>query len=177
MNGVVDLSVFRPGDASQAADRIEVKPSQAYQLGYYVKTACLAVLWVALYQWLSVRWNMPLSVLFVPLMLLALRAGWLALELACVSYSLEGERVIWRRGVFSRETGSLELFRVQNVAMSQTFFQRIAGVGDVTLVTQDQTNPFVALLGMQRPEQLRDWLNEYVMRQRRARGFQEIVVN
>lgn len=177
MNGVVDLSIFRPGDASQAADRIEVKPSQAYQLGYYVKTACLAVLWFTLYQWLSVRWNVPLSVLFVPLLLLALRAGWMALELACVSYSLEGERVIWRRGVFSRETGSLELFRVQNVAMSQTFFQRIAGVGDVTLVTQDQTNPFVSLIGMQRPEQLRDWLNEYVMRQRRARGFQEIVVN
>lgn len=103
--------------------------------------------------------------------------GWRALELACISYGVEGDRVIWRQGVFSRATGSMEFFRVQNVEMTQTFFQRIAGVGNVALVTQDRTNQLVVMLGMKRPEQLRDRINEYVMQQRRLRGFQEVVVN
>jgi membrane protein YdbS with pleckstrin-like domain len=177
MNGVVDMSVFHPGDATPSANRIDIKPSQAFYLGYFVQSTCLAALWFAIYQWLAVRWNAPLSVLLVPVLLLAARVGWLALYLACMSYTLEGERIIWRRGILSRETGSLELFRVQNVGMSQTLFQRIAGVGNVTLLTQDPTNPFLCLLGMKRPEELRDWINDYIMRQRRAHGFQEIVVN
>jgi uncharacterized membrane protein YdbT with pleckstrin-like domain len=179
MNGVVDLRVFRPGaeTGQEAAGHIEVKPSQAYYLGYYVRVVGKVVLWIALYLWLNSLWHVSLVVLCVPLGVQALFTGFKAWSLACVSYRLESERVIWRCGVFSRETGSIELFRVQNVAMSQTFFQRLGGVGVVTLVTQDPTNPFLHLMGMRRPEELRDRVNEYVMHQRRARGFREVFVN
>lgn len=88
-----------------------------------------------------------------------------------------GERIVWSFGVLSRNSGSLEVFRVQNVSLQQTFLERLAGVGTITLETRDATNPMLRLVGMREPEKLRASLTEYVQRARRVRGVQEAAVN
>ena len=71
----------------------------------------------------------------------------------------------------------MEIFRVQNVTLHQSLFERLTGTGSILLETRDETNPYVRMLGMQQPEVLRKGLTTYVQRARRARGMQEAVVN
>ncbi|MGJ7523693.1 PH domain-containing protein [Variovorax sp. LT1P1] len=153
-----------------------VKPSQAVNLGHFIKLACYAAAWTGLF--VALPWNLHWAVLVVPLALLAFRAAYSWLDFACLSYRFEGgERIIWSFGVLSRNSGSLEVFRVQNVSLQQTFLERLAGVGTITLETRDATNPMLRLVGMREPEKLRASLTEYVQRARRVRGVQEAAVN
>lgn len=154
----------------------KVTPSQASNLWDFTKLATYASAWTAAF--FAVPWALHWVVLAVPLALLLYRAVYIWLDYRCLSYSfVDGERIVWAYGVLSRQSGSLEMFRVQNVTLHQSFIERLAGVGTVTLETRDPTNPMLRLVGMREPEKLRASLTEYVQRARRARGVTEAAVN
>lgn len=177
MDAVIEyVPVGKATVESPRKDIGEVKPSQAYNLGYFVRYGLCAVALVVVYALLP---GDPSGwVLAVPLLLLGLRAVHRWVDLACLSYRFDGgERVEVSWGILSRNTSSLEVFRIQNVSMRQSFFERMAGVGTVVLETRDETNPVLSLIGMRRPDDLRRSLTEYVQKARRARGVQEASVN
>lgn len=153
-----------------------VKPSQAHNAGKYVQFGVLAVVWTSIYA--MQPWDLSWAVLFVPLLALFLRAAWIWADLACMSYRFDdGQRVVWSQGVLSRETGSLEMFRIQNITLHQSLFQRLAGVGTVVLETRDATNPYVQMVGLRQPEAFRERMTSYVQKARKLRGVQEAAVN
>ena len=173
MNAVMHPVAF----THTAAPRDDVlKPSQAHLLGYYLKLAAIALGLTVAYAVapFSLHWG----VLAVPLLVVFVKAAWAAADLACMSYRFEdGQRVVLSYGVLSRTAVSLEVFRVQNVRMHQTLFQRLAGVGTVELETRDATNPAIRVIGMRTPEAFRQTMTAYVQKARKARGVQEAAVN
>lgn len=154
-----------------------LRPSQAINAGHFVRSSVVAVVMVWIFLMLPAAWEVSWVFLMVPLGMLFLREAWRWLTVRCITYRLDEERVVWSEGVLARSTGSMEIFRVQNVTLHQSLFERITGTGSILLETRDETNPYVRLLGMQKPEALRSGLTVYVQRARRAKGMQEAVVN
>lgn len=174
MDAVID---YVPQHAAAEPLTRVLRPSQAVNAGHYVRSGAIGIVLVWLYLALPAEWGVSWVFLLVPLALLFLREAWRWLSLRCISYRLDEERVVWSAGVLSRSTGSMEIFRVQNVTLHQSLFERLTGTGSILLETRDETNPYVRMLGMQQPEVLRKGLTTYVQRARRARGMQEAVVN
>ncbi len=61
------------------------------------------------------------------------------------TYRLTSERLLTQRGIFSTTTDTLELYRVRDLEMSQTFLQRIWGLENIVLLTADETSPRILL--------------------------------
>ena len=68
---------------------------------------------------------------------------WLAVK--TTKYELTTERLITKRGIFSVDTDTLELYRVHDMAVTQPFFQRVLGLKTLQLVTGDTTSPRVLI--------------------------------
>src|SRR5688572_6675105 len=78
-----------------------------------------------------------LCVLVVPIFI----AVWVYLTVKYTRYELSSERLRITTGVLSRVTSNLELYRITDLTVSQTFWQRLVGIGNIELVTTDRTTP------------------------------------
>ena len=114
-----------------ADERIEWTdtPSQVENLGWFI--ACLLVIPIpwAIWRWLVTRNTV---------------------------YTLSDQRLSTRKGVFNRVTEDLELYRVRDTRLEQTFFERLFGLGEVILFTSDASTPEVHLPWLKDAERLRE---------------------
>ncbi|MEL6183462.1 MAG: PH domain-containing protein [Myxococcota bacterium] len=90
------------------------------------------------------------------------------------SYELTTERLILERGVLSRESEELELYRIRDWSISKPFWLRLAGRGHVKLVTTDATAPEIVLEAVGQPERVRELLRRYVEAARERKRAREI---
>jgi uncharacterized membrane protein YdbT with pleckstrin-like domain len=94
--------------------------------------------------------------------------AWLAvrpvLRWASTRLLVTSERLLWRRGVLARHGREIPLERLADVTVSQSFSERLAGLGD--LVVQPVGEPVgLRIANLPRPERVLDAIN----RQLRAR--------
>jgi uncharacterized membrane protein YdbT with pleckstrin-like domain len=85
-------------------------------------------------------------------------------------YELTSERLRIRRGVLSRRTDEVELYRVKDYVLSEPFALRMFGLGDIALTTTDDANRSVLLKAVHRPAALRDEIRKHVEVRRQAKG-------
>ena len=104
--------------------------------------------------------------LFVP----ALVALWRYLTLKFFRYRVTTERVGLTRGVLTKRTDSIELYRVKDTTLIEPFFLRMFGLSDVVLNSSDRTTPLLVLHAV--PNGLRAARAD--SRQRRAAARAEI---
>lgn len=83
-------------------------------------------------------------------------------------YRLSNHRLFTVRGLFSRQHDELELIRVDDVSVRQNLLQRWCGVGAVTVLSTDASNPRLEIQGIERPLELKELIRAQV-RARRAR--------
>lgn len=62
-----------------------------------------------------------------------------------VHYTLSTLRLEIQRGLFGRHIESVELWRVRDVILDQTFLERARGVGRITVYSSDQADPVLEL--------------------------------
>jgi uncharacterized membrane protein YdbT with pleckstrin-like domain len=70
-------------------------------------------------------------------------AKWI--QLRARHYELTTQRVRIRQGVFSKRTDELELYRVKDSTVFEPFWQRLFGVGNIIITTNDATTPTLTL--------------------------------
>ena len=111
--------------------------------------SCLLVLPipVALYQWLLTRTQV---------------------------YTLTDQRLKTTRGILSKTTDDIELYRVRDTRLEQSFWQRMFGRGDVVLTTTDATTPLVVLRWLPDAAALRERLRVLVEARREAKGVRTL---
>ena len=114
-----------------ADERIEWSgtPSQMQNLGWYI--ACLLLIPIP---WAIWRWAVTRNTV----------------------YTLTDQRLSIRRGVFNRVTEDLELYRVRDTRLEQTFFERMFGLGEVILFTSDASTPEIHLPWLKNAATLRE---------------------
>lgn len=121
-------------------------PSQLSNLGLYV--LCTLLCW-----------------LIVPIFV----ALWRWLQTRCTVYELTDQRLIFRRGVLNKTTDDLELYRVRDSRFQQSLFERLFGLGEVTVYTTDETTPEIRLRYIRDAANVRETLRTLVEARRDAK--------
>lgn len=63
------------------------------------------------------------------------------LKLKMTYYEVTGERIEYSRGIFDRKVDNLDMFRVVDLKLRRSLLDCIVGIGRVTLITSDKSDP------------------------------------
>ena len=115
-------------------------------------------------QWQNAGWFLS-CLLLIPIPW----AIWRGLVVRNTVFTLTTERLRIRRGVFNRTTEDLELYRVRDTRLEQTFFERLFGLGEVILYTTDASTPEVHIAWLKDAELLRETVRRFAEERRDAK--------
>jgi membrane protein YdbS with pleckstrin-like domain len=87
-----------------------------------------------------------------------------------IRYRISNYRIDFERGLLSRRIDTLELWHVEDLAFSQSFTDRILGVGNIRIMSHDETTPELNLRGLPNPRPLFESLKQRVIAVKRQRG-------
>jgi len=80
------------------------------------------------------------------------------IQLRCRRYEITTQRVRIREGVFSKRTDELELYRVKDSTVLEPFWQRLFGIGNIVITTNDTTTPTLTLEALPNAAETREKL-------------------
>jgi hypothetical protein len=87
-----------------------------------------------------------------------------------VRYRISNYRIDFERGIFGKKIDTLELWHVEDIHFEQSFLDRILGVGNITVVSHDDTTPRLVMIGIPNPRPLFETLKQRVIAVKRQRG-------
>jgi len=99
------------------------------------------------------------------------RKRFLGMPLTFTKYRLEDNRLFVSRGLFTTVEDELVMYRILDVRLKRTFFDKIFGVGTVVLYTADQTNRELKLEKIKTPKKVRDFISEIAETERAKIGI------
>jgi uncharacterized membrane protein YdbT with pleckstrin-like domain len=115
-------------------------------------------------QWRNLGW-FALCLLLIPIPV----AFWKWLETRSTTYTLSDQRLKFTRGVFTKTTEDLELYRVRDTKFEQSLFERLVGLGKIELFTTDETSPTIILAYIADAEAVREKIRGLVEARRDAK--------
>jgi uncharacterized membrane protein YdbT with pleckstrin-like domain len=92
--------------------------------------------------------------ILVTIQLLVLIVAWI--QLRGTKYTITNQRVLVEQGVFSKTVDEIDLRYLDDSAFTQTFLDRMLGIGNVTLVSSDKTSPRYVLRSIKDPRGVRE---------------------
>jgi len=95
-------------------------------------------------------------------------------ELKRTTYTVTPDRIEYERGLVSRKIDNLEMARIIDLKLEQSPFDYLMGIGTVTLITRDATDPQFDFVKVRRPRQLYDLLKKESIEADRKRGVIQI---
>ncbi|MCC6546670.1 PH domain-containing protein [Candidatus Sumerlaeota bacterium] len=101
-------------------------------------------------------------------------ALWEYIKLRSVKYEVTTQRIRMRRGIFSRTMDDVELYRLRDYHLEQSFTHRLFGIWNIVMTTVDKTHPKIVLEGIRNGEKLRDDIRNSVEAVRLAKGVREV---
>lgn len=120
-------------------------------------------------QWVNFWWYLScLIVVTIPW------AIWRYLLVKTSAYTLTSQRLRFERGVFSKTLDEVELYRVKDTQLHQTFMDRMLGIGTIEILSSDETNPRLYIPKIPQAATVREQLRQGVERLRLARGVREL---
>lgn len=90
----------------------------------------------------------------------------LGLPLSFTRYSIKNNRFILSTGFFSTEEHELLLYRILDLSMKRTFFDKLFGVGTIILFTADESDKTLPIKKIKHPHQVRDMISAMVEEER-----------
>ena len=118
-------------------------PSQLKNLGWFLLCLLVIPIPIAIYKWVETK---------------------------CHLFQLTTERLVITRGILSKTTDTLELYRVRDLQITQPIWLRMFGLHNVHLITADTSTPRVELYYMPvaaaLPDQFRTQIEACKMRKR-----------
>ncbi len=122
-------------------------PSQITNLGIFIVCGLLSLTVVGL-------------LISVPL------AFWHYLLVKNRRFELTSQRLKFHSGILSKTTEELELYRVKDTKFDQPFFLRLFGLGNVMIISSDETNPIVSIPAVKDAQDLREKIRQFVEQRR-----------
>jgi len=78
------------------------------------------------------------------------------------TYQVTSERIKVSDGVFNRKTDELELYRVRDYKVSEPFWLRVFGLGNLVISSMDVSSPSLEICAIRDPNGRREELRKYV---------------
>ncbi len=90
----------------------------------------------------------------------------LGLPITFTVYTAKNARLYLREGFFNTTENEMLLYRILDVKMNITLFDKLFGVGTLTLFTVDETHKEIQLKKIKHPQKVRDLLSAEVEKER-----------
>ena len=94
------------------------------------------------------------------------------LPISFTRYAVSEDRLFLSTGFFTIRDEEVLLYRIRDINTSRTLWQRICGVGTVTVISSDKSMPTLELKNVKNPLEVKEMLHsqvEEMKRQRRVR--------
>ena len=95
----------------------------------------------------------------------------LGMPITFTNYSLSDDRLFVETGVFTRQEDQILLYRIRDLSTSITLFQRMLGVGTITVMSSDKSNPVLKLTNIKNPKKTAQLIHESVEKMKMERGM------
>lgn len=90
------------------------------------------------------------------------RKRFMGMPLSFTRYALSEDRLFLSVGFLSVRDDEVLLYRVRDISTKRTLWQRIFGVGTVTVTSSDKGQPILILKNVKNPLMVKELLHEYV---------------
>lgn len=98
------------------------------------------------------------------------RKRYFGLPLSFTRYALSEDRLFLSVGLLNIQDEELLLYRVRDITTKRSLWQRIFGVGTVTVLSSDKSQPVLVMKNIKNPMQVKEllhtWVEEMKMRRR-----------
>lgn len=91
-------------------------------------------------------------------------------------YRITTERFMETRGIFSRTTNEMELFRVRDITFLEPFVLRLVNCGHIVMDTSDKSTPVVALRSIKNAKPVMELLRKNIGIMRARKGVREVEI-
>jgi len=91
-----------------------------------------------------------------------------------IRYRITNYRIDFERGLLSRNIDTIELWHVEDLHFHQSLLDRILRVGNITIVSRDETMPQLMVRGVPNPRPLFETLKQRVIAVKRQRGVLKV---
>ncbi len=115
----------------------------------------------------NIRYAM-LGLLLIPVVILISKF----IQLRLLLYEITSERIRVTRGLLTRRTDELELYRVKDTALIEPFIYRLFSAANIFVTTNDASNPQLELRGVKHAKEIREQLRHSVEECRMRKGAQ-----
>ena len=90
------------------------------------------------------------------------RKRFMGMPLSFTRYALSEDRLFLSVGFFSIKDEEILLYRIRDINTTRTLWQRIFGVGSVSVVSSDKTMPALTLKNIKNPLEIKELLHQQV---------------
>lgn len=111
----------------------------------------------------------------------ALTRGWIGIAMGLVAYLayrrwdesfiLTNRRLVHEVGIFSRTTNFLEAIDIDDVGIEQSLWDRLLGIGTITIESTDNSDPWLEIRGVFPAPEIASLIDATRHRERVARGM------
>ena len=95
----------------------------------------------------------------------------LGMPISFTIYEVDNSRLTIRKGLLSTTTDEMLLYRILDLKMQQSLWQKIFGVGTLILYTADQSSHTTEIKNIKHPDKVRKFLSRIVEQQRNVKGI------
>lgn len=107
------------------------------------------------------------------------RKRYMGMPISFTRYAMSEDRLFLSTGFFNIKDEEILLYRIRDINTSRTLWQRIFGVGTVSVISADKTMPNLVLKNVKRPLEVKELLHKQVeeMKIRRRVRLGEIMTD
>ena len=97
------------------------------------------------------------------------RKRYCGLPLSFTRYAMSEDRLFQSIGCFTIRDDEMLLYRVRDIVTKRTLWQRMCGVGTITVISSDKSQPTLVLKNIRQPMQFKELLHENVEAMKKSR--------
>ena len=86
----------------------------------------------------------------------------LGMPLSFTRYALSEDRLFLEKGLLNTKYDEILLYRVRDISLKITLYQRIFGVGTITIQSSDKSLPTLELKNIKKPRQAKELIHQTV---------------
>lgn len=90
------------------------------------------------------------------------RTRHLGLPISFSKFYINDDRLFIERGLFTTNIDEILLYRIKDVSVRITLGQKIFGVGTITVISSDKTNPKLEIKNIKRPREVKEILHKCI---------------
>ena len=90
------------------------------------------------------------------------RKRYLGMPLSFTRYAISEDRLFFSVGLLNVKDEEIVLYRIRDISVSRSLWQRLFGVGTVTVASSDKTTPNLVLQNVKDPMSVKEILHQQV---------------